>query len=198
MHRPLPRAGAPAPEPDERDDHEAALLTRLQRADRGALEALYGVLAAPIHSLAIAMLGSREEAEEVVQDTFMQLHRDAAAYDPARGTVRSLAYAIARNLCLSRLRKRAVRPTASDDDPHDARFAHDGRFGRLDADVVDRVTLATALDHLDEPERGLIERLYLDGYSHRELAARIGMPLGTLKTHVRRGLRRLRDLLEGP
>lgn len=181
----------------ERDRFEATLLLRLQAADRTALAELYQALAGAVHSLAVAVLHSREEAEEVVQDSFLKLYRQAAAFDPERGSVRAFLYAIARNDCLSRLRKRSVRPQASGHDPHDPLFSHDGRFGTLDADVVTRVTLEQALERLGEPERSLIEQVYLRGYSHRDLAERIDMPLGSLKTRVRRGLARLRELLEG-
>lgn len=181
----------------DRDGREAVLLLRLQGGDRDALQALYEGLATPVTSLAFALLGTREEAEEVVQDAFVQLYRQAARFDPARGTVRAFIYAIARNACLSLLRKRSARPRASDHDPHAPAVGHDVRFASRDPDVVTRVTLEQALAEIGEPDRTLIMHVYFDGFSHRDLAAETGMPLGTLKSRIRRGLGRLRALLEG-
>jgi RNA polymerase sigma-70 factor, ECF subfamily len=181
----------------EQGAREVALLARLQRGEQRALAELYESLSRPVYSLAYAMLRSREEAEEVVQDSFMKLYTQAGRFDPERGSVRAYLYAIARNGCLSRLRQRAARPQASDHDPHDPAFAHDGRFGEHGPDVVLGVVLDGALERLGEPEKTLLRKVYFDGYSHRDLAEHLDMPLGTLKTKVRRALLALREHLEG-
>jgi RNA polymerase sigma-70 factor, ECF subfamily len=181
----------------EQDAREVALLARLQRGEERALAELYELLSGPVYSLAYAMLRSREEAEEVVQDSFMKLYAQASRFDPERGSVRAYLYTIARNGCLSRLRRRAARPRASEHDPHDPTVAHDGRFGEHGPDVVLGVVLEQALERLGEPEQTLVRKVYFGGYSHRDLAADLDMPLGTLKTKVRRALLALREHLEG-
>ena len=86
------------------------LLRRLALGEEAALEELYRDLAPQVFALLLRMLGSREEAEEILQDTFLRVYREASRYDPARGEAKAFVYAIARNLALSRLRRRKREP----------------------------------------------------------------------------------------
>jgi RNA polymerase sigma-70 factor (ECF subfamily) len=168
------------------------LLLHLQRGDQRALRELYTALSGPIYSLAWQLLGSREEAEEVLQDTFVNLYH-SKGFDPAKGSARAYVYTVARNACLTRLRARRARPDKADAwDVHDP----DAPFSGPTTDPVLRVQTEQLLAQLDPLDRTLVEHAFYGGYSHRELAARFGLPLGTVKSRVRRALLALRERLE--
>ena len=90
-------------------DAEVALLTRLQGGDQGALHELYTRLSKNVYALALQLLRRPEEAEEVLQDTFLKVYNGARRFDPALGSARAFVYTVARNNCLSRLRARRAR-----------------------------------------------------------------------------------------
>lgn len=173
---------------------DADLVRRLAGGSEDALRVLFDRHAGAVQALAARMLGAREEAEEVVQDTFLRLHRRAADFDPERAGLRTWLYAVARNLCLSRLRARRSRPRAAQAaDPHDVAFQ--ASVGAPD-DPLPAIVVRDALATLDPAERALLLEAFYQGYSHAELAERHGLPLGTVKSRLRRALSKLRDLLE--
>jgi RNA polymerase sigma-70 factor, ECF subfamily len=177
----------------QRDAEEATLLLRLQQGDKAALQLLYDALSRPVFSLAFAMLKHREEAEEVVQDSFMKLYKEAYRFDSARGSVRSFLYTIARNYCLSRLRAKKVRPQPDGRDPHEA----GSTISVPAADLVTGIVLRDVLEELGEPDKTLLQKVYFEGFSHRELSKSMDMPLGTIKSRIRRALLQLRERLGG-
>lgn len=147
-----------------------------------------------VMALARHMLGSREEAEEVLQDAFMKLYRHAADFDEARASVRTYLFAIARNLSLSRLRARGARPRAAEGvDPHGVAFQ--SAVGVHD-DALPGILVRDALAQLDGDERELLQGAFFLGYSHAELAERADLPLGTVKSRIRRAMLKLRQRLE--
>src|SRR5690606_10108040 len=139
------------------------------------------------------MLGSREEGEEVLHDTFLRMWRNASRFDPELASARTYLYAVARNLCLSRLRARSARPVNADLD-EDA-YAYPGARSVAPDPVPPRMP-KRALETLDDDERLLVEGSFYGGWSHSELAARPGLPLGTVKSRVRRALAKMRSALE--
>jgi RNA polymerase sigma-70 factor, ECF subfamily len=177
---------------------EAVLITRLQARDESALAELYERLGAKVFTLAINMLNSHEEAEEVLQDTFLKLYRSASGFVAEGGSARAYLYAIARNECLSRLRAKRSRPHKADDyDLHDPNMTFSS-LSTQPSDTVVNVMLEQALDQLDETDQQLVKGAFFDGYSHAELASNSGLPLGTVKSRVRRALLALRSFLEKP
>ncbi|WP_264777916.1 RNA polymerase sigma factor [Deinococcus aetherius] len=173
---------------------EEALLVRLGRGDERALDELYALLSGKVFTLACHMLQSREEAEEVLQDTFLKLHRHAGGYRPEGDSARAFVYAIARNDCLSRLRARRSRPVAGEWDVHDPATP----LSAPHTDALHTATVRQALGQLAPPDRELLEGSFFHGYSHPELAERSGLPLGTVKSRLRRALLSLRDYLGDP
>ena len=158
-----------------------------------ALEALFSRHGGRVVALARRMLGNRQEAEEVLQDTFMSLYQHAAEFDGARASVRTYVSAIARNLSLSRLRRRKARPRRAEAaDPHDVAFQT--AVGAPD-DPLPGIVVRDALAQLDTDERELLEGAFFLGHSHAELAERAGLPLGTVKSRIRRALLKLRRAL---
>lgn len=173
-------------------DDEARALRRIAAGDADALAPLYDALAPALLALARRLCGSLEDAEEVVQDVFVRLVQTADRYDPRLGSVRALAYTMVRNAVASLGRRAAARPVAVEVDP-------DGPAGAADPwPAADRRLLVDdALAVLDPLDRTLVREAYLEGRSHAELADRHAMPLGTVKSRIRRALQRLRVRLEG-
>lgn len=174
-------------------DAELELLTRVGDGDETALRALYELLARNVMALALQIVGRREDAEEVVQDTFVTVHRQAARFDPSRGSVRAWVYTIARNEARMRLRARASRPVADGADVHDPAFDRGAPSGADEA--VDRVLVERALKGLADDDARLLRDAFYAGFSHSELADREGTPLGTIKSRLRRALLKAREAL---
>ena len=173
-------------------DDEAGALRRIAAGDADALAPLYDALAPALLALAVRLCGRREDAEEVVQDVFVRLVRTADRFDPRLGSVRAWAYTMVRNAVASRGRRSAARPVSVDLDP-------DGAVGAVDPRSAqdDRLMVGEALAALDPLDRALVSEAYLEGRSHADLAARHALPLGTVKSRIRRALRRLRDRMGG-
>ncbi len=170
---------------------DGELLARIGRGDGGAFELLYRRYARAVLGLALRRLGDRGRAEEAVQETFAAVWRAAATYRPERGRPAAWLYAVARNAIADRSRARQEAPT----EPPDYPSPEAGPEERAEqAWVAFRVH--RALQALPERERQLIELAYWGGLSQSEIAARVGIPLGTVKTRTRSALLRLADLLE--
>jgi RNA polymerase sigma-70 factor, ECF subfamily len=177
---------------------EAALVIRLQARDEHALAELYERLGNKVYTLALNMLHSHEEAEEVLQDAFLKLYRGASAFEG--GSARAFLYTIARNECLLRLRTKRSRPLKADDyDLHDPDTTlTNSNSNPQPSNPIMGVMLGQALSQLDTTDQTLVKGAFFDGYSHAELAESSGLPLGTVKSRVRRALLALRNFLEKP
>jgi RNA polymerase sigma-70 factor, ECF subfamily len=169
-------------------DDETALVIRLSQGDDTALPDLYARLSRQVFSLALEMLRSRQDAEEVLQDTFVKLFYHNG-FNPNYGSARAYIYTIARNECLMRLRAKGSRPQLSDLDIHDNPLEAQGK------DHETALTVKDALSKLESLDAKLLTGSFYWGYTHDELAAQTGLPLGTVKSRVRRALLRLRDIL---
>jgi RNA polymerase sigma-70 factor, ECF subfamily len=175
---------------------DQALLARVSGGDAVALRALYDGCATRAMSIALRVLGSRSEAEEVVQETFVQVWRRAASYDASRGGAMAWIATIARSRALDRLRARAAtdRAVTRSEDPEPASAPAPSE---LAAQRELRTQVLAALAGLPQEQRSAIELAYYEGLSHSEIAERLGDPLGTVKTRVRLGLAKLAAVL-GP
>ena len=176
--------------------NETELISRMVQGDQAALSLLYDRYARVMYSLSFKMLGSVEEAEEVVLDVFAKAWRTAARYDANRSRVDSWLFLMTRSRSLDRLRQRqrqakvveAATNTAqvsSFDMPDDALL------------IAERRSVVTkALAELSEEQRVVIELAYYKGLSQSEIAKQTGLALGTVKTRVRLGLRKLKQALD--
>lgn len=176
-------------------DAETLLLMRVQDGDDAALRALYEALGRNVFALALQLVRSREDAEEVVQDTFVKVHAHAGRFDAGRGSVRAWVYTIARNEARMRLRARGARPASDGTDPHDP--ASELAAAPLGADAADRLTVEQAFAGVPRDDARLLHDAFILGYSHTEIAEREAAPLGTVKSRLRRALLRARDALGG-
>jgi RNA polymerase sigma-70 factor, ECF subfamily len=166
------------------------LIDRITRGDSGALRALYDRCAPRALAIAQRVLGMRAEAEEVVQETFIQIWRRSATYDFRRGGAMAWVVTIARSRAIDRLRARAAADRAEarleEVDPPEATAPLEAAEQRQL-----RERMRGALAALPEEQRSVLELAYFQGLTQSEIAARLGSPLGTVKTRVRLGLARL-------
>lgn len=184
---------------ENRAAQEAALLARVARGEReGPLGTLYDRYGGSVYGLGIRLLGDRGMAEELVQDTFVRLWRAAPSFDPGKGSARTLLYEIARRAAIDLHRRAAVRPRLSPFDGDESQ-AEEGPSEPSESGV-DRLVLGLAvreaLDALSEEHRETLELHYREDLTQRQIAERLEVPLGTVKTRTFYGLKALRQELE--
>jgi RNA polymerase sigma-70 factor (ECF subfamily) len=172
-----------------------ALLQACARGNRAALQSLYAATAPQLFGLALSILRSRELAEDIMQDSFILAWRHAHSFDPGRGTAMAWLARIVRNQCFD-LRRRRGRET-----PLDETFMQswkDPAPGPADLTALSRDAkrLRGCLDELDAGPRKSMILAYYEGLTFAEAAGRLGAPLGTVKSWIRRGLVQLKGCLE--
>jgi RNA polymerase sigma-70 factor, ECF subfamily len=174
---------------------DEAVLNRLAQRDESALAELYDRHGRTAFALAHRMVGDAETAEEVVQEAFLAIWRRAETYRQERGAVRSWLLAVVRNRAIDVIRARESRPrtTTIDDLPIAASDNPEQQALTLAAGSVVRAAVAA----LPAEQRTAVELAYFAGLSYPEIAARIGVPLGTVKSRLRLALDRLRVRLTG-
>lgn len=173
-------------------DHGAALRA-CARQDAEALRALYDREAPAMLGVALRIVRRRDLAEEVVHDAFMQVWRKAGQFDPALGSGRTWLYAILRNRALNLIRDRSREDLVDGEDLEALAEASNHE------DLVDRLpdhdALKLCLERLEAPRRSSVVLAYAGGFSHGEIAGRLGVPLGTVKAWIRRSLLVLRECM---
>jgi RNA polymerase sigma-70 factor (ECF subfamily) len=170
---------------------DGELIERVGQGDRVAFEELYRRYTRPVLGLALRRLGDRGRAEDAVQDAFTAIWRSAGSYDPERGQGGAWLYTVARNAIVDGARRRFEPAMEIPDEPSRDR----GPDERAEASWL-AWRVHAALERLPEHERPVIELAYWGGLSQSEIAAKLGIPLGTIKTRTRSALARLADLLE--
>jgi RNA polymerase sigma-70 factor (ECF subfamily) len=178
---------------------DAAWVARASQGDERALATLYDLHSRAVYSLALRIVGDEADAEDVLLDVFDQAWRQAGRYDAQRGTVAAWLLNLARSRAIDRVRARRARPdtSAATDDalallPADAADPGDALAAARDAERVRR-----ALGELPVLQRLAIELAYFEGLTQSEIAERLEQPLGTVKTRIRNGLLKLREVLSG-
>lgn len=178
-----------------RAGHELAPLMRsVAVGDRRALADLYDRTSGKLYGICVRLLDSQAEAEEVLQDVYVTVWNKAGRFDPLKASPITWLAVLARNKAIDRLRLRRM-PTDSIEKAGDIA---DDRPSALDvlesAEEQDR--LDGCLDELEPQHKSMIQAAFLDGATYPELAEREGVPLGTMKSWIRRGLIRLRGCLQ--
>ena len=172
--------------------NEAALLARVVARDQSALGELYDMYSRLLFGLILRILKNRDEAEEVLQEVFVQAWMRADTYQTSSGSPTGWLVGIARNRAIDRLRANNVRARALDAPALSA--AQESPESQASF-AEQQLAVYRALDALPPEQRDLIEQAYFLGFTHSELAARCSLPLGTVKTRIRDGMRALRDRL---
>ena len=165
-------------------------MERVQRRDRVAFETLYDRFGRVVYGVAIRMLADATAAEDVMQSVFLTVWSRPEAF--REGNVAAWLGRVTRNRCLDVMRSKRARSESE-------MPAEIMAEGTLDDDVfarLDGARVRAALAQLPEEQRVPIEMGFFDGITHAEIAVRVGAPLGTVKTRVRTGLRRLREALQ--
>lgn len=162
--------------------------------DRLALRAIYEAEGSRMLGIAQRMLKRRSVAEDVLQDTFLKLWEQAARFDGRIGGGRAWLYTLLRNRALNVLRGEARLDLIEDYEPFGLTSDEDSAEERL-ARISDESALRRCLEGLDSARRKLIVMAFTEGLSHGELAARLGTPLGTIKSWLRRSLLSLRECM---
>lgn len=174
-----------------------SLLAAAATGDQSAFQRLYAATSAKLFGVIIRILGRRDVAEEVLQDTYLAIWDHAGDYRAERGSPIAWMAAIGRNRALNR--RRGERETISLDDPDGAPIVVDEPAAGVDLDWdgtgADARRLQSCLETLEEGPRSCILLALVEGYTHQELVSRLGSPLGTVKSWIRRGLSRLKDCL---
>ena len=170
------------------------LLGAIARGDCGAFSELYRRTSAKLYGICLRLLPSEAEAQEVLQDAYVLVWRKADRFDPAKASAITWLATIARNKAIDRLRRRSV---AADGLEAAAEVEDDSPSAfEIIGQAEDAARLSHCLEELDERARAMIRAAFLDGASYPELAEREQVPLGTMKSWIRRGLQRLRGCLE--
>jgi RNA polymerase sigma-70 factor, ECF subfamily len=160
------------------------------RMGLGELRALYDACSGRVMAIALHLLRDRAEAEDVVQEAFLELWRRAPAYDPARGSREAWAVTIARSRALDRLRARGSARRAAERAAADPAVPPAPPVELAEARQL-RTRVQGALEALPAPQREAVELAYFGGLSETEIAARVGEPLGTIKTRLRLAMEKL-------
>lgn len=172
----------------------AEALRRCAAGDRAALRALFEEEGGRLIGVARRILGRRELAEEAVQDAFLQIWRLAGRYDPELGSARAWIYAVLRNRALNLRRDGAREDLLEAEDLarlQDRQAVIEDAAARL----ADSSRLRGCLQRLDQAKRACLLLAYVAGFTHGEIAGRLGLPLGTAKAWIRRGLAALKDCM---
>ncbi len=176
-------------------DEDAQVDQRLVRAiasgDRSALGQLYDRHAPLLLSVGVRILRERAEAEDVLHDVFLEVWRKAHSYDPERASVRSWLLLRMRSRCLDRAKSAAVARRSSLD------AAPERRSTAEPEDGADARRLGPWLAQLSEEQRRVILLGYFEGLSCSEMAARLGIPIGTVKSRLGAAMRKLRSTAQG-
>lgn len=174
-----------------------ALLERVAQGDRDSVMVLYDRFSGAVLAVALRVTGNRAEAEDIVQEVFARVWREATSFDRARGSAAAWIVTLTRNRAIDVVRSRSRRARHEDDqtaeEPVVTEAAATPEAQVVDAQRAEAVRLA--LDALRPEQRQVIELAYFGGLSHSEIAERLQQPLGTVKTRIAQSVKRLRDAL---
>jgi RNA polymerase sigma factor (sigma-70 family) len=175
---------------------QQGLIARIVDGDQSALDQLYESLVGQVYGLALRILNLSPLAEEAVQDTFWQVWRQAPRFDADRGSVKTWVLTITRSRALDMLRRIEPNEVELDSETQDLIQAtdHNSPQDLLSAIQQDH-RLHKALVSLDPVPRQLVSLAFFRGLSHDEIAGHTGLPLGTVKSHIRKSLNQLRLIL---
>ena len=173
----------------------AELLKRSGRGDEAAFAELYDATSARAYGLAVRVVRNPSQAEEVIQEAFLELWRTASRFDSAKGSAVSWVLTLVHRKSVDRIRS-AEASTRRDTVWHHGSqdVEHDSTAEAAQASMEAR-RVRQALDSLTEVQREALELAYFKGYTHTEVATMLDLPVGTAKTRIRDGLIRLRDTM---
>ena len=170
------------------DDDEDLLVRSFQAGDPRALAEMYSRWSALVHTLALRSLSDPGEAEDVTQQVFVAAWRSRAGFDPGRSRLPAWLVGITKHAIADALAARIRLAELTD------RLESEDRAG-TEADLADRLLVADELQRLPAEAQQVVRLAFFDDLTHLQIAERLGLPLGTVKSHIRRSLGRMRDRL---
>ena len=180
--------------PPQEQGSDVELLHAVARGDEGALARLYDQYRVILFGLLVRILNSREEAEDVLQEVFLQVWKRAKDFDQQRGRPFTWLVTLARSRAIDRIRQLGARQRLADSAAQNASGeASDAVTDTLHSEQ--REIVARALATLPEEQRHTLNLAYFEGLTQSEIAQKLGTPLGTVKTRMRSGMIKLRELL---
>jgi len=179
---------------------DPALLARVVKGDQQAFSQLYDHSSTLLFTLAVRILGNREEAAELLQDVYLEVWRKVSRYDVGRGTPVAWLVTLTKSRAIDRLRARASRGYQAANSLEVGTAAEVADSGpspfETQADQELRIAVVAAVAGLPQAQQQAIELAYYEGLSHAEIASRLNQPLGTVKTRIKLGMSKLRDSLQ--
>lgn len=171
------------------------LIQKVANQDRDAFSQLYDRFSSLVFTLAMRMLKVRSDAEDLLQEVFVQVWRQAQSYSVQRGSPEAWIVNIARSRAIDKIRsiRRMEKSFVLTDDPARAESSDNVESSAAESEA--RMAMNSALANLPETQRKVLELAYFDGLTQTEIANRLAEPLGTVKTRMRSGIQRLRDML---
>ncbi len=177
---------------------EMELLRKIALGDRESFQDLYGRFSGILFTAALRVLNDHREAEDILQDVFVQIWEKAHFYVPERGKPLTWALTLTRNKSIDRLRSIQRRARLRDEVEQETDI-QDSMARRDSSDEVDSLEkgkiIRDAVMQLSREQREAIEMAYFGGLTQNEIATRLDQPLGTVKARIRRGMMRLKDLV---
>jgi RNA polymerase sigma-70 factor (ECF subfamily) len=176
---------------------DVALMLRIAAGEQAALRALYDRHNGVVFAICLRILRDRSEAEQTLIDVFAEVWEQSGRFDASRGTPVSYIALLARSRAIDRVRARKKDASTSLDAVGPTIAESDNATDPVTRTLADerKALVARALSSLDANQREAVELAFYDGLSHSEIAAKLSKPLGTVKTHIRQGLIRMRDQL---
>ena len=171
------------------------LIQQVAKQDRDAFSQLYDRFSTLVFTLAMRMLKARSDAEDLLQEVFVQVWRQAQNYSAERGSPEAWIINIARSRAIDKIRsiRRMQKSFVHTDDPARAESLENVESSAAESET--RLTMNSALANLPDPQRKVLELAYFDGLTQNEIADRLAEPLGTVKTRMRSGIQKLREIL---
>ena len=183
---------APAADPDDRE-----VGRRFAAGEEQALAWAYERWGGQVHGMAVRAFGPGPDAEDVTQQVFIAAWTGRSGFKPDSGPLPAWLVGITRHKIADAWARRARQQRETEAATAELKAAPPGpATGGIDTAVADRVLLLDELDRLGQPQRGIIELAFFEDLTHAQISARTGLPLGTVKSHIRRTLERLRTRLE--
>jgi RNA polymerase sigma-70 factor (ECF subfamily) len=179
----------------ESKSHAVYLIQQVANRDREAFSNLYDSFSTLVFTLALRMLKTRSDAEDLLQDVFVQLWKQAESYSPERGSPEAWIINITRSRAIDKIRsiRRMEKSFVLTDDPAGAESRENVETSAAESEA--KLMVNSALAGLPDAQRKVLELAYFDGLTQSEIAARLAEPLGTIKTRMRAGIQRLREML---
>ncbi|MFM5885632.1 MAG: sigma-70 family RNA polymerase sigma factor [Novosphingobium sp.] len=172
----------------------ARALTRVAMQDREALQEVYRRTSRKLFGICLRIFGERADAEDAMQDVFLTIWHRAGSFDPARGNPITWLATLTRNRAIDQLRRSGRRPTAPLDLADDVADSAPDAEAALIAQAVDG-RIEHCIQALAKSDAAMIRTAFFDGATYADLAERAAMPLGTVKSRIRRALLKLRECL---